>query len=279
LSSLSQTYFRKSRAAKPGSRDYLQQRIHRLESLVTDLAAQVRHNSPPSNTDSSQSPEQPTLDQSDASSHTSPSNTNDDIKDDPPIDDLKIAMGDMKISNGKVLYTSGNSWNTILDEIADIKQALNPVYSSYAHGNSAAYSTSPQRPSSFPFFAVSTPSITDLLVLMPTKSDTDLLVHKFMVNMLVMCPCLHKPTFLTDLEAFYKSPEAVDPIFLGTLFACLACGISVDITEEGPFKNTLIQKGVQTKKEMALVWRDASMQAFCLGGFLFNSSLENLQVC
>ena len=38
-------------------------------------------------------------------------------------------MGDMKISNGKVTYTSGNSWNTILDEIADIKQAMNPVYS------------------------------------------------------------------------------------------------------------------------------------------------------
>src|SRR5213595_2008004 len=62
---------RKSRSSKPGSRDFLQQRIHRLEALVTDLAAQVRHsNSPLSNTESSQSPEQRTLDHSDVSSHT-----------------------------------------------------------------------------------------------------------------------------------------------------------------------------------------------------------------
>jgi hypothetical protein len=237
----------------------------------------VRHNSPPSNTDSSQSPEQPTLDHSDASSHTSPSNTNDEVRDDPPIDDLKIAMGDMKISNGRVLYTSGNSWNTILDEIADIKQALNPVYSSFSQGNAAGSGAAPLRPSSFPFFAISAPSITDLLVLLPTRLDTEILVNKFMTNMFVMCPCLHKPTFLEGLKEFYKAPEAADPIFLGTLFAVLACGISVYKNDEGPF-HILAQKGVQTKKEMAQVWRDASMQAFCLGGFLSNSSLENLQV-
>jgi hypothetical protein len=264
---------RKSRSAKPGSRDFLQQRIHRLESLVTDLAAQVRHsNSPPSNTDSSQSPEQP-ADQSD-SSRTSPSHTADEVKTEP-IDDLKIAMGDMKISNGKVMYTGGNSWNTILDEIADIKFALSPVYSSY---HVQTTNIAPIRPSSFPFFAAQTPSITDLLALLPSRGDTEMLVHKFLTNMLVMCPCLQKPIFLRNLADFYAAPDSADPIFLGTLFAMLASGISIYTEDDGPTRNTLAQKGVKTKKEMATVWRDASMQAFCLGGFLTSTSLENLQV-
>ena len=241
--------------------------------MVTDLAAQVRHsNSPPANTDSSQSPEQRTLDHSDESSHTSPSNTNDDTQ---PIDDLRIAMGDMKISNGKVIYTSGNSWNTILDEIADIKLAMNPIYSSF-HQHQAAHSATPHRPSSFPFFAVTTPSISDLLVLLPSRVDTEMLVHKYLRSMLTMCPCLHRPTFLRDLEGFYAAPDAADPIFLGTLFAVLACGISIYMDDD-PIRNILLQKGVQSRKEMAIVWRDASMQAFCLGGFLTNTTLENLQ--
>jgi len=269
----------KSRGAKPGSRDFLQQRIHRLEALVTDLATQVRRsNSPPSNTESSQSPEQRNLDASDVSSHTSPSNIEDPAE--APIDDLKIAMGDLKISNGRVMYTSGNSWNTILDEIADIKLAMNPIYSSYHQSQFNAQSTSPHRPSSFPFFAAATPSITDLLSLLPSRTDTEMLVEKFMTNMLTMCPCIHKPTFLRDLVEFYTAPEAADPIFLGALFAVLACGISIySYTEDqGPTKDVLLQKGVSSKKEMAIVWRDTSMQAFCLGGFLTNTSLENLQV-
>lgn len=251
----------------------MQQRIHRLESLVTDLAAQVRQsNSPPSNTESSQSPEHH-ADQSD-SSRTSPSHTADDVKPEP-IDDLKIAMGDMKISNGKVLYTGGNSWNTILDEIADIKFALSPVYSSY-HASST--NTAPLRPSSFPFFAAQTPSISDLLALLPSRGDTEMLVNKFMTNMLVMCPCLQRPIILRDLAEFYAAPDTADPIFLGTLFAILACGISIYTEDDGPTRNTLTQKGVKTKKEMATVWRDASMQAFCLGEFLTSTSLQNLQV-
>ena len=205
------------------------------------------------------------------SSHTSPNNTNDDA----PIDDLKIAMGAMKISNGKVTYTSGNSWNTILDEIAEIKLAMNPVYSSFSH---ATHSTSPHRPSSFPFFAASTPSLSDLLILLPSQADTEMLVQKFLTTMLTMCPCLHRPTFLRDFVEFYIAPDSADPIFLGTLFAVLACGISIYGEDNGPTRNILLQKGVQSTKEMAIVWRDASMQAFCLGEFLTNTSLENLQV-
>ena len=176
------------------------------------------------------------------------------------------------------MYTSGNSWNTILDEIADIKHALNPIYSSYHQASMNAQSAAPQRPSSFPFFAVSTPSITDLLALLPSRADTEMFVQKFMTNMLTMCPCIHKPTFLRNLVEFYVAPESADPIFLGALFAILACGISIYTENDGPTRNTLLHKGVSSKKEMAIVWRDASMQAFCLGGFLTNTSLENLQV-
>jgi hypothetical protein len=242
--------------------------------LVTDLAAQVRHsNSPPSNTDSaSQSPEL-VADQSD-SSRTPPSHTADEVKTEP-IDDLKIAMGDMKISNGKMMYIGGNSWNTILDEIADIKYALSPVYSSY---HVPSTNTAPLRPSSFPFFAAQTPSISDLLALFPSRADTEMLVQKFLTNMLTMCPCLQRHIFLKNLSDFYAAPDSADPIFLGTLFAMLACGISI-YADDGSTRNILTQKGVNTRKEMATIWRDASMQAFCLGGFLTNTSLENMQVC
>ena len=276
----------KSRSVKPGSRDYLQQRIHRLESLVTDLAAQVRHNahSPPtSTTESSQSPEQrnPDHPSPDTSSQTSPVNSNPldptaDVKEEP-IDDLRIAMGDLKVSNGKVMYTSGNSWNTILDEIADIKLAMNPVYSSYHTTTLSA----PLLPSSFPFFASSPPAVTELVALLPSRADTELLVHKFIHNMHTMCPCLHKPSFMKDLSDFYAAPDSADAIFLGTLFAVLACAISISTEEDGtagPWGTVLMQKGVATRKEMATVWRDASMQAFCMGGFLTNTSLQNLQV-
>ena len=184
-------------------------------------------------------------------------------------------MGDMKISHGKVTYTSGNSWNTILDEIADIKLAMNPVYSSFHH---ATHTISPDRPFSFPFFAVSTPSISELLTLLPSQVDTETLVLKFLDSMLSMCPCLHRPTFLRNLAGFYAAPDSADPIFLGTLFVVLACGISTYPENEGPIGNILLQTGVQSKKEMAARWRDASMQAFCLGEFLTNTSLENLQV-
>jgi hypothetical protein len=184
-------------------------------------------------------------------------------------------MGDMKISNGKIMYTSGNSWNTILDEIAEIKQAMNPIYSSY---HQTIQQSVPQRPSSFPFFADSAPSISNLLALLPSSQDTEILVHKFMNNMLTMCPCLHRPTFLRELVDFYSSPDNADPIFLGTLFAVLACGISVYTENDETTRNIILQKGVPSRKEMANIWKDASMQAFCLGGFLTNNSLANLQV-
>ena len=242
---------------------------------MTDLAAQVRHsNSPPSNTESSQSPEQQQpLDQSD-SSHTSPAIKAEDA--DRPIDDLKIAMGDLKISStGRVTYFSGNSWNTILDEIADIKIALNPLYSSYQPDKHI--STLPARPSSFPFFASQTPSISDLLALLPSRGDTELLVYKFYTILLPVCPCLHRPTFQKQLTDFYATPDTADPIFLGTLFAVLACGISLHGDEGSSAQNPLLQKSMQSRKEVATIWRDASMQAFALGGFLTNTSLENLQ--
>jgi hypothetical protein len=269
-------------ATKPGSREFLQQRIHRLESLVTDLAAQVRHsNSPPSNTDSSQSPEQRTLDQSDVSSHTSPSHTGPEVDSteptDKPIDDLRIAMGDMKVSNGKVLYTSGNSWNTILDEIADIKLAMNPIYSSY-HAHSSTAGLVAHRPSSFPFFAAAPPSIADFLALLPSKADTEAIVDKYLTTMLMACAVIHRPTFEASLREFYVKPDAADPIFLGTLFAMMASGISIFVEDSDLTKNIILQKGVADRKEMALVWRDASMQAFSLGGFLTNTTLDNIQV-
>lgn len=93
-----------------------------------------------------------------------------------------------------------------------------------------------------------------------------------------MCPCLHRPSFLNDLRDSYTSPDNADPIFLGTLFAVLACGISIYTEDGGLTKNIWLQKGVESKKEMAIVWRDAAMQAFCLGQFLTNTSLANLQV-
>lgn len=181
----------------------------------------------------------------------------------------------MKISNGKALYTSGNSWNTILDEVADIKLAMKPVYNSYTH---TTHPCAAPHPSSFPFFASSAPSISDLLVLLPSRVDTQMIVHKFFTNMLTMCPCLHRASFFKDLAAFYSDPNKTDPIFLGTLFAVLACGISIYAQDDAPVRNTLLRKGVGSKKEMASVWRDASMQAFVLGGFLTNTSLANLQV-
>lgn len=265
---------RKSRSQKSGSREFLHQRIHRLESLVSDLAAQIRDsNSPPLKIESSLSPEQRTLEQSDFSNQPSPSNGNDDS-----IDELKIAMGEMKISNGVVTYTSGNSWNTILDEIADIKLALNPVYSSIFQYHHTSLAAAPQRPLSFPFFAVRCPSITDLLAILPSRADTEAIVQKFMSKLITMCPCLHKPSFLQNLADFHAAPDKANPIFLGTLFSVLACGISVYMEDDTSLRNTLLQKGVSSKKEMAIVWRDASMQAFCLGGFLSDTSLENLQV-
>lgn len=249
---------------------------------MTDLAAQVRHsNSPPSNTDSSQSPEQRTLDQSDVSSHTSPSHTGPEVDasepTDKPIDDLRIAMGDMKVSNGKVLYTSGNSWNTILDEIADIKLAMNPIYSSY-HAHSSTAGLVAHRPSSFPFFASAPPSISDFLALLPSQADTDALVNKYLTTMLTTCPIIHRPTFETNLQQFYLKPDAADPIFLGTLFAMMASAISIYAEDTDVTKNIVLQKGVADRKEMGVVWRDASMQAFSLGGFLTNTTLDNIQV-
>jgi hypothetical protein len=271
------TNHRKSRSAKPGSRDFLQQRIHRLESLVTDLAAQVRNSN--ASPESSQSPEQRTNDTSDVSSHTSPNTTTDDKETDShePIEDIQITLGEMKISDGKVTYTSGNSWNTILNEIADIKMALNPLYSSWGQYMKDTNNLTPLRPTSFPFFAVAATPISDLLALLPSREDIEILVDKYVSRMSIMCPCLHVPTFYRSLNAFFIAPDSVDPIFLGTLFACLACGISIS-EEDGPVRNILVQKGVATKKEMAFIWRDASMQAFCLGSFLSNTSLENLQV-
>jgi hypothetical protein len=186
-------------------------------------------------------------------------------------------MGHMKISDGKVTYHSGNSWNTILDEIADIKMAMKPVYSTFSQAH-AAHNIIPHRPFSFPFFAVSNPSISELLALLPSQADIEMLLRRYLTMMHSMCPCLHKPTFLKDFEEFQKAPESADPIFLATLFAVLASGISIYMDDDGPIKNILLQKGVQSKKEMSIIWRDASMQAFCLGGFLTNTSLANLQV-
>jgi len=197
---------------------------------------------------------------------------------DKPIDDLRISMGDMKVSDGKVTYTGGNSWNTILDEIADIKLALNPIYSSYHQHGSTQQSLTPHRPSSFPFFAAAPPSISDLLTLLPSRTEMDMLVNKFLTTMLSMCPSIHRPTILNNLQDFYEAPNAADPIFLGTLFAMLACGISLYMEDNEQTNNIVLHKGASDRKEMALIWRDASMQAFCLGGFLTNTTLENLQV-
>ena len=255
-----------------------------MELLVTDLAAQVRHsaNSPTLHTDSSQSPEQRTLDQSDVSSHASPAQTGTEVDSSQttgkPIDDLRIAMGNMKVSNGKVTYTGGNSWNTILDEIADIKLALNPIYSSYHQHSSTQQSLTPHRPSSFPFFAAAPPSVSDLLTLLPSRTETDTLVNKFLGTMLSMCPCIHRPTILNNVLNFYAAQDTVDPIFLGTLFAMMACGISLYVEDNEQTNNIVLRKGASDRKEMALIWRDASMQAFCLGGFLTNITLENIQV-
>ncbi|KAF2716098.1 hypothetical protein K431DRAFT_279648 [Polychaeton citri CBS 116435] len=129
---------------------------------------------------------------------------------------------------GNTYHISPSHWESIMDDIADVKAYFEmedcleslDSYESFEPGGSASGIQ--------PYFNVSViPTKEDLLLLLPSKLDTDRLVGSWYNGIDPLRLIVHAPSFQIDYQLFWQDPASVDMQWLAMLFAIITAGAEI----------------------------------------------------
>ncbi|CUS07695.1 unnamed protein product [Tuber aestivum] len=270
------------------SSDEMQSRIDRLEGLVLRLMGSGgNHISPPVDRERSASAD-------DGTNKNKRSDDDDDDDDDvgmgsihederhrggesdEDVEEVRSALGIMKVDQGKSYYRGETHWAAILSEISEVKNFFNEVKQSWeeklAYMKAKNAGANKLDRTGFPFNAGRPPSREELLSLVPRRELVDLLVDGFFRNYDPIFHVLHRPTFYKQYEDFWRDPTQVDLIWLGLLMAimCLSLKIYHYSGEEPPEISGKTQ-------EMSYAFKLATEQCLIVGEFTKKMYIHTVQ--
>ncbi|KAL3423279.1 fungal specific transcription factor domain-containing protein [Phlyctema vagabunda] len=205
---------------RPVNRDAMQERLNRLENLVTDLV-----------------------------SHTSGSDTQEVNPAGPPYDDtapelgaderlllgVHNGIGQMSVGTKQTFYRGTSHWGDVLQEASLLMfcDLVNELKSMWNQAQDEKEQTRTQL-SIFDTQAVDGPNLlsgmvqpvdmVELLNTVPSKPELDKLITQFFDNDDRIVPklhILHEPTFRREYAEYWENPGGIDLMWLGLLFSML----------------------------------------------------------
>ncbi|RPB17486.1 hypothetical protein P167DRAFT_478686 [Morchella conica CCBAS932] len=279
------TRARKQSSGSNTSSDEMQSRIDRLEGLVLSLmGSNGSSDSSPRNRQRSDSTEDELRsrqyiddeeeDMGIESKHEG-SKTQDGGGIEEEVEEVRSALGIMKVEQGKSYYRGETHWAAILSEISEVKNFFNEMKQTYEGRLAdlrAKNTCSRLERTGFPFSAGRPPGKEELLALVPRQDLVDLLVDTFFRNYDPIFHVLHRPTFYKQYEDFWRDPSQVDMIWLGLLMSIMCLSLRI-YNRSGEEPQELVGKTI----EMSHAFKAATEQCLIVGDYSKKLYIHTIQ--
>ncbi|KAL7275270.1 hypothetical protein RUND412_001798 [Rhizina undulata] len=273
-----------SAGSSPGSSDEMQSRIDRLEGLVLSLmsgngtAVSPRDRERFTSSErrdlrASKGLEDEDLDDMAMRSVHEEAHETDEVEDD--VEEVRGALGVMKVHCGRSFYRGETHWAAILSEITEVKNFFLETKQKYEDKLAmmkAQSGLAKLEATGFPFSAGKPPNKQELISLVPRRELVDVLVDGYFRNYDPIFHVLHRPTFYKQYEDFWQNTAKADTIWVGLLMAimCLSLKIIHFSGEEPP------ELSGRTL-EMSIAFKNATEQCLVVGEYTKKPYIHTIQ--
>ncbi|PMD57147.1 uncharacterized protein K444DRAFT_535235 [Hyaloscypha bicolor E] len=191
----------------------MQERLNRLENLVTTLVAQdgVPGQVHPSSEDGSGHSSQEDVSREAESTSTA---------------SIQHGLGVLKVDGHSSVYRGSTHWRDVMKELTELKSFWNQVQDDQDDLLSqVAFSTGTANGPGLLCGVVKPVGLEELLATIPPKCTTDKLIERFFDKKNSPIPTfhvLHEPTFMKQYQAHWESPSETQIMWIGLLFSMLS---------------------------------------------------------
>ncbi|KAF8542980.1 hypothetical protein BDD12DRAFT_774351 [Trichophaea hybrida] len=280
--------YRKVGSSGSTGSDEMQSRIDRLEGLVLSLmSGNTNHQSPPRQRDG-QSSSSVYPDSHDGDEEEDDNTMGHDGRETPSdhqggqtvhvedeVEEVRNALGLMKVHGGRTFYRGGEYWAAILLEISEVKKYFEETKQKYEDELAAmrcGTTLSKLQATGFPFSATPPPTKRVLLSLVPKKPVVDRLVDCFFTHHARLYCVLHRVSFYKQYEDFWRDTSEVDVLWLGLLMIVMSIAIKIyDLSGES------LSELPAGSMEMWLAFRNASEQCLVVGDYTKKLYIHTVQ--
>ncbi|KAF2105122.1 hypothetical protein NA57DRAFT_9239, partial [Rhizodiscina lignyota] len=205
----------------------MKERIKHLENLVVELYNSNNSESPESDPSANGSKSTPSQNESPANGLNSAQRPSAQQSWTVESDENNNAFGRMKISKTESKYVGGSHWEAILDNIAEVRAALDEPEDG-PEGVSASPASSDQTAATFPVQSLLNPNPNikptraDLIRALPSRPRADSLVAGFFNSQSPTVVAIHGPTFQKEYQEFWGNPDSRSLQWLAVLFGIIS---------------------------------------------------------
>ncbi|QKX53912.1 uncharacterized protein TRUGW13939_00992 [Talaromyces rugulosus] len=138
--------------------------------------------------------------------------------------------GTLKIDQGGTRYVNPTHWQSILDEIAEVKEYLDLTEGTSPEDEADESLAAPDISGPVLLFGNTIPTDkASLLAALPVRSVADRLVSVFLNSKESILVIIHVPTFAKEYSKFWKKPEEASISWLAFLFSILCAGSGLQL--------------------------------------------------
>ncbi|KAH7150336.1 fungal-specific transcription factor domain-containing protein [Dactylonectria estremocensis] len=190
-----------------GGNPQLEDRIRRLEQLISTMA--------------SQTPQQAESNSASSNKQKASSNATSSYSD--PAELLEIKPGRMMASDNQTTYVSGTHWAALCNEVAELREGFDRgiLVDNSELVEHLPYGAGPMLLEGLQ----GTPDIENILSDVPPMSVASRLVSRYFSSNEISSVILHGPTFEQEYTRFWLDPQQASPAWIGLLFGVMTIGL------------------------------------------------------
>ncbi|OAX79844.1 hypothetical protein ACJ72_05837, partial [Emergomyces africanus] len=192
-------YDQRPRQSNRSTPRVLQDRLQHLEELVTSLVNDRANATSLSPNDAASDPAQQT-------------------------EEVADSFGRLVVDESGTNYVGSSHWQTILDELADVKEYLETSARQLQEAPPSEPSHSAENGIELFLGMNQNISREEILHTIPSKPAVDCLVSRFLQSMELGDLIIHKSTFQKQYELFWRDPSSTDIMWIGLLFGMMCLG-------------------------------------------------------
>ncbi|KAK9367720.1 fungal-specific transcription factor domain-containing protein [Lipomyces kononenkoae] len=234
----------------------LQNRLDKLESLVLGLMH--------SSSGDSDSPQDSYGEES--NSRLTDFNSTGEMP--PDVDSVGESLGMMKLDKkGKAMYHGETHWGALLNELSEVKSLFDRRREGADRSQLEIPENGLEYQSCFPFNSMGGVELSDILTLIPSRADCDVLVYRYFEVFDPIYHVLHKPVFEDEYASFWENPEKADVVWIGMLLCILTIGLQSYRLGEAP------SSYLGRESDTWFGWQKAAEVCLVEGNFMLKGSI------
>ncbi|KAK9466909.1 fungal-specific transcription factor domain-containing protein [Lipomyces arxii] len=189
----------------------------------------------------------------------------------PDVDAVRESLGMMKLDrNGMAMYHGETHWGALLNELSEVRALFEANRQHWSEsGGEGQYRKciSLLQESDFPFTTTQKVERSDILGLLPSKADCDVLVYRYFDFFDPIYHIVHKPSFEDEYARFWSSPDDTSVIWIGMLLSMLAIALQSYRENDAPepFK--------VNELDTWRAWQNATEVCLVQGKFMLKGSI------